>query len=147
MNSYQVLKNQHQNEINSFPMVFAFDQKQFEEGMLKLGLKPTETYKVYRFGGTGGIYRKSDAEALHEMFERHRREMKEAIEQDLTGEGFIFDMFNYELGNHEYNYTRDISDSISSLGFTIEEIRNDQRLLYGLEKACNAQSEWCEKNG
>ena len=139
MNAYQSLKARHQEEVNAFPMEFAFSTKQFEEAMARLGLKPTDTDQVYKFSGTGGIYRRSDAPALHEMFERHERERAEAINADTTGEGYIFEMFNYELANHEYGYTGDDSDTLNALGLTREEINNNPALLRGFKKALAAQ--------
>jgi hypothetical protein len=41
-------------------------------------------------------------------------------------------MFVYELGNHEYSYTGDIDETLDALGFTIEDIKNDERLEKGL---------------
>jgi hypothetical protein len=53
MNKYQELREKQQAELNAFPMFFAFNQKQFEEGMKSLGLKPTDTKKIYKMGHTG----------------------------------------------------------------------------------------------
>jgi len=147
MNTYLELKEKHQKEFNNFPIMFAFSNKQFEEGMKKLGLEPTDTDKIYGLSGTGGFYLKTDADTLHKMFDRHNKEMSEAIKADTTGDNFIFAMFDYELGNHEYGYTGRISDTIESLGMTIEEINNDKRLLHGLNKACKKQKDWFIKNG
>ena len=79
--SYLELKKKHQKEFNEFPMFFAFNQKQFDEGMKTLGLKPNQTNKVYSFDG-GGFYRKSDSTALIEMLKRFDREEKEAMKDD-----------------------------------------------------------------
>ena len=54
MNAYQEMRDRQQKEFNSFPCFFAFDQKQFDEGMKKLGLKPGDTKLIYR--GPGGMY-------------------------------------------------------------------------------------------
>lgn len=135
MNKYRELKARHEKMMNEFPMFFAFSNKQFEEGMAKLGLNPDETDKIYKLGGTGGFYRKSDSDKLKEMFATFDREMKEAIAADETGEGFIYDMFNYELANHEYCITWDLEPTLDALGITMEEINADERLLKGLKKA------------
>lgn len=134
MNKYKELKEKHQQAINNFPMMFAFSKKQFAEGMEKLGLKETDTDKIYSIGA-GGYIRKEDSKKFHELIDQHDAEMKEAVNQDLDGTGFIFDMFYYELGNHEYCYTRDISDTLNALGYTIEEVRADKKLLQGLNLA------------
>ena len=67
-NHYQELRDRQQEEVNAFPMFFAFDQRQFAEGMRRLGLRPSDMNQVYAIAGTGGFYRKSDAPKLHEMF-------------------------------------------------------------------------------
>ena len=66
-NQYQELRNRQQEEVNAFPMFFAFDQRQFAEGMRRLGLRPSDMNQVYAIAGTGGFYRKSDAPKLHEI--------------------------------------------------------------------------------
>ncbi len=141
-NTYLVLKQKHQEEVNAFPMAFAFDNKQFEEAMKKLGLETKDTDKVYKLGNTGGIYRRTDASKLHEMFNRHDREMKEAIAADTTGEGFIFEMFDYELANHEYCITWDVGPTLDALGLTEEEVNSNPLLVKGLKKAREAQTQY-----
>ena len=135
MNKYRALKSKHEKMFNEFPIFYAFNNKQFEEGMAKLGLNPDETDKIYKLGGTGGFYRKSDSDKLKEMFATFDRETKEAIAADETGEGFIYDMFNYELANHEYCITWDAEPTLDALGLTMEEINADERLLAGFKKA------------
>lgn len=139
METYQELRNRQQQEFNAFPMVFAFSDKQFVEAMKELGLDPTETDKVYKFGDTGGLYRRSDAPALHEMLDRHEHERQDAIAADETGEGFVFQMFRDELANHEYGYTGELDETIEALGLTVEEINSSPKMLHGLEKAIKAQ--------
>lgn len=143
MNDYKKMKEKHQKEINEFPMFFAFNNKQFDEGMRKLGLAPSEEHKIYKLGGTGGFYRKTDATKLNEMFKRHEEEMRKAMADD---DDFIFEMFNYELSNHEYIYTYDVTDTLNSLGLTADEVKNDKRLMDALQKACKSQEEWYESN-
>ncbi len=142
MNKYREIKEKHQNEVNSFPMVFAFSNKQFEEGMRKLGLEPTDTDKVYKLGGTGGFYRKEDSSALHEMFDRHSKELSDAMQD----EEFIFEAFDYELGNHEFIVTGDVTDAVEALGMTVEEVYENPKMLNALKKAVKSQREWYEKH-
>lgn len=144
MNAYAELINRQQAEFDAFPMKYAFNQKQFERGMKELGLEPTDTDKIYKSPG-GGFYRKTDAPALREMLDRFDREMQEAIAADPTGEGFIYEMFRYELDNHEYNYTQDVTETIECLGFTWEEINADERLLNGLLLATGKKKKVKEK--
>ena len=61
--------------------------------------------------------------------------MGAAIAEDETGEGFIHDMFYFELNNHEYSITYDTTDALEALGLTAEEIAADERLKKGLALA------------
>ena len=60
----------------------------------------------------GGFVRKTDAEDFAKMMVRHYEEIDEAVAADKTGEGFIYDMFLYELGNHEYIVTGRFEDTL-----------------------------------
>lgn len=135
MNKYSELRQRQQQEFNALPLGFAFSQKQFDEMMRGWGLDPEKDLKkIYRIPG-GGYVQKKDADLLHQTVERHDTEMAAAIEEDKTGEGFIYEMFLYELDNHEYGYTRDTEDTLDALGYTAEQVLNDLRLKRGIEKA------------
>lgn len=134
MNRYADLKQRQQQEFSAFPMQFAFSNQQFAEAMAALGLEPTDTDKVYKTPG-GGIYRREDGPRLKDMMDRFDRELQEAIAGDQTGDGFIYEMFLYELNSHEYGYTGDTEDTLDALGYTEEDIKADPRLSHGLEKA------------
>ena len=145
MNKYREMKDRHQKEISEFPMFFAFSNSQFEDGMKRLGLEPSDTDKIYKFGDTGGFYRREDGKTLHEMLLRQSKEMQDAIQGDLTGEGFIYDMFLYELANHEYCITYDYEDVFDAVGLTKEEIYGNTALVAGLKKATRKYLEGCEE--
>lgn len=134
-NLYKELHDRHQVEINAFPFGFAFSQDQFDKMMVeRFNLTPTDTDKIYSIGG-GGYIRKEDHQAMCEMIERHAKEKKDAIAADLTGEGYIYDMFVYELANHEYMITMTSDDTLDALGLTWEDVKADPRLSHGLKKA------------
>ena len=134
MNKYYELTEKQQAEVNAFPLMFAFSQKQFEEGMIRWGLKPTDTHLILSIGA-GGYVRKADRDALHDMFRRHDAERRAAVDADETGEGFVRDMFLYELDNHEYSYTWDLEPALDALGLTLEEVQAGPKLKHGLELA------------
>ena len=134
MNRYADLKHRQQQEFSAFPMQFAFSDSQFAEGMAALGLEPTDTDKIYKAPG-GGFYRREDGPRLYDMMGRFDRELQEAIAGDQIGDGFIYEMFLYELDNHEYGYTMDTEDTLDALGYTTEEVLGDPRLKRGIEKA------------
>lgn len=60
---------------------------------------------------------------------------KPPLQEDKTGDGFIYQMFLCELSNHEYNYTEDVEETLDALGYTWEQIMADKRLLHGLKMA------------
>ena len=136
MNMYKAMKEKHTKEMNDFPMMFAFSDDQFIKGMDVLGV--TDKSDLLSIG-YGGFIRKADRNALDELMEKHDREMKDAISNDTTGDGFIYDMFNYELANHEYSYTCDVSDTLNALGFTIDYVNSNKNVLNGLLKAVKNQ--------
>ena len=134
MNEYINLQNRHQKEFNDFPMFFAFNEEQFAEGMAKLGLKETDTNKIYTIG-YGGYIRKSDSSRFEALMKKHRTEKERAITNDVTGEGYIKQMFEYELANHEYGYTRDLAETLEALDLTIAHINKSKSLKRGLTLA------------
>lgn len=140
MNQYYELKKKQEKEMNDFPFMFAFSQKQFNEGMEKLGLQPDDTDKIYSLGA-GSYIRRSDSPALHAMMERQEQERAAAIAADPDGTGFIYDMFYYELANHEYCITWDVSETLDALGLTMDQVNNDPRMVSALKQARKAASE------
>lgn len=115
-------------------MFFAFSNEQFNEGMKKLGLKESETNKLLSIGA-GGYIRKSDIKQFNRIFEKRKQEFKDAIKNDLTGDGFIKQMFRYELENHEYYITRDLTETLEALELKMEDINNNKALMNGLNLA------------
>lgn len=134
MNKYAELKNKIQEEVNNFPLGFAFSNEQFEKMKEELGVKEdSELLSI----GAGGFIRKTDKDAFHELFNNKAKRFDEAIAEDKTGEGFIKDMFLYELANHEYCITYELDDTLDALDLTYEEVMSDERLLRGLTLAKN----------
>ena len=135
MNRYRELRSKQQETFNHLPIGWAFGQKQFDEMMRNWGLDPeNDTDKIYHIGSGGYVMRK-DADLLHETVDDLNAELQAAIAADETGEGFIYEMFLEELENHEYGYTRDITDTLDALGYTIDDIRANDRLIKGLAMA------------
>lgn len=137
MNLYKNLKDRHAKEFNEFPMFFAYSMAQFDAGMSKLGLDPSEKNKIYCLGG-GGYYRKVDSERLKELLARHSEDMENNM---ANSDDFLYDMFYYELGNHEYVYTGSTIPTLEVLGITQEEVNASVRMSQALSKACRKQRE------
>lgn len=80
--------------------------------------------------------RSKDADLLHQTLERHKAELAAAIAEDKTGDGFIYLMFLERLCYYEYEWTGNIKEALDDLGYTMEQIEADARLLHGFQKAC-----------
>lgn len=78
MNKYAELRSRQQKEVNALPLGFAFSNRQFEEMMKGWGLDPEKDLDKIVSIGAGGYIQKKDRSLMHETFDRHRRERKEA---------------------------------------------------------------------
>jgi len=137
---YIELKKRQEKEFNNFPMIWAFSKEQLKKGLEKFGLTLEDKNKLYSFGG-GGFYLKTDSKKLRDLSVKHKKEFKQAIENDKTGEDFIFEMFKYELSNHEYLVTGDIEDTLDALCLSADDIEKNENLKHGLKLAIKNQRE------
>lgn len=133
-NKYFEIKERHQKRVNEFPLMFAFSNSQFEDGMKKWGFTSEDTDKIYSIGA-GGYIRKADLEEYNKMWDEIRKEHNDLIKEDKTGDGYIKDMFVYELENHEYGYTYELDDTLNALELSYEKVMSDNALKNGLELA------------
>lgn len=139
MNEYRTMIEKHQQEVNKFPLGFAYGDKQFEEMMHKWGLdarKESDLSQVSHLFA-GAYILKKDIPAYKDMSRRHSEEYEAAIAADKTGDGFCYEMFYYELCNHEFGYTGDYEDTLDALGLTWEQVQQQENLKHGLEKAAH----------
>ena len=134
MESYEAMQKRHQQEVNAFPMKWAFNNRQLEQGMRELGLNPSQTNEIVGIGG-GGLIRRSDRQAFIDMFKRQNAEQKAALAAQKTGDEYAYQMFLHELGNHEYVITGDLSDTLDACGLSAEQINNDPKLRRALARA------------
>lgn len=139
MMNYRMMKEKHQQEVNEFPLGFAFGDKQFEEMMRKWGLDAKKKRDLAQVAHlfAGAYILKKDIPAYKDMSHRHTEEYEAAIAADKTGDGFCYEMFYYELCNHEYGYTGDYEDTLDALGLTWEQVQRQENLKHGLEKAAH----------
>lgn len=123
--AYLDLKKKHQEEISAFPIAYAFNEKQLEEALEKLGATKEECVSIF---GHGDVVKKTDAKAFIHMLERHVDELKEKLRTD---EAFAEAAFRYEMDNHEYAINWDGDEEILRC-FNINETWLQQ---YGLDDA------------
>ena len=135
MESYRELRDRQQKEFDELPLGFAFSMEQFRGMMEEWGLDPEKDQdKLYRIPGGGFIQRK-DHKHFHEVVDRHAAELEAAKQSDTDGTGFLYQMFLFELDNHEYGYTGEYEDALESLGLTMKDVHKSVRLTRALEKA------------
>lgn len=141
MNRYEEMKNRQQKAVNEYLSkyaFFAFSEKQFIEGARDLatrcGLDPVPE-KWLASIGAGGYMVKTATAGFKTLMTEIDKEMQAAIAADPDGNGFIYDMFEYELFNHEYGITCDFSDTLDACGLSWEDLQNNPALLAGLKKA------------
>ena len=128
---YLHLVNAHQQELNDFPIMWAFNKKQYAEAMQKLGLTETDTDEVVYING-GGVMRMRDVPAFKEMIDRHKRERAEAFKNDE----FAYDAFLYELANHEFCINHEYRPTLDALGLDESDLVADgARLMKILKQA------------
>ncbi len=137
MSTWNELRKKQKEEVNAFPIHFAFGYEQIEQKIKDLNLSKDPKKRAEQIVpiGAGGFVLKDDYPALLDMFKRHQKEREEAIAADTTGDGIIYEMFYAELKNCEYGYTGDYADTLEHLGYSMTDIEADTRLKNGLEKA------------
>ena len=94
---YLDFKKQQEKEFAEFPVAYAFNEKQLEEALEKLGAKSKE--ECVTVFGHGDIVKRENAKALIELLERHTKDLKQKLIDDVE---FAEAAFLYEMDNHEY---------------------------------------------
>ncbi|WP_436949347.1 DUF7659 family protein [Staphylococcus shinii] len=128
-NSYVEFKKRKQERIDNFDMIFAFDNKQLDEGLKKLGVNLDEVVSI----GMNGFIRKSDIEAFNEMVDSFKGEYIKNMKDD----DFVYEMFKYEMGNHEYIITFDDEEILNACEIDEHLFIADERLKEIYLKAKN----------
>lgn len=126
-NEYEQLKEKHSEELNKFPVAFAFNDEQLKEALKKLKATKNEVCGVYG----GGIIKKTNTKKWFQMFKDQHAEHKKCMENKK----YVYEMFLYELANHEYCITYDLTDTLNSLNLTIKQVKKSELLTNQLIKA------------
>lgn len=93
---YLELKKQHEKELSDFPIAYAFNDEQLAEALTKLNATKEECVTVF---GHGDIVKRENAKPFIAMLERHTKEIKQKLIDDVE---FAEAAFLYEMDNHEY---------------------------------------------
>lgn len=138
VNSYCEFRKEQDETLNEFlqlKTIVAFSKESLNDRMREKGISEDDFVKewVQVVGGT--FMRKSDIPRLEEIARESDLELRRRILDDLNGDGFILDMFYYELSNHEYCITKDSSETLEILGISEDEIRENPKLKKGFLNA------------
>lgn len=115
---YLELQKKHQKELEDFPIAYAFNEKQLEEALEKLGATKEECVTVF---GHGDVVKRTDAKRLIAMLERQTEDLKQRLKDDPE---FAYEAFLYEMDNHEYaiNWSAD-EDVLACFSISFDDIR------------------------
>lgn len=124
---YREFKEMKQKEFNALPTMFAFSKKQLEDQIKKLNTNKSEIVNL----GYGMFMRKKDLYLLYAFEGKYEAMEKELMKND----DYLLDAFLYELRNHEYIVTYEVEDALDVFGLTVEDVKNDKRMLIAINKA------------
>jgi hypothetical protein len=124
-NLYSEFKTRAEKRISDFDhLFFAFSKQQFDEGMKRIGLDPQFPSLVTCVNNCGFV----DKTYLGK-WENINRITLEELERGMNDDAFLYDAFLYELGNHEFIITYDLSDTLDVFGLTMETMTEQQRII------------------
>ena len=113
MQTYQKLKAKHSQQWGELEGIFfAFSEKQFHEGLEKIGVKNEDLAEKLCSIGNGGYMLKTEVPKMQSLVIRASEELTEL----LKDESQLLDALSYELMNHEYCETYDTEDALDALG-------------------------------
>jgi len=134
--TYQQQKARHRAEFNAFEGIFwAFSNEQMREGIEKHGVN--ENNKIVSIGA-GGFVLKSRLQDFKNLLARQEAERKELRKNEKE----LVDAIAYELANHEYCITGDVTDALEALGLDLATV--DKSILKKAVKKHNAEREEVE---
>lgn len=121
MKTYNDIKKANQERVNNFEgLFFAFSNTQLGEGLAKFGLTMEDTNQIVSIGA-GGYLLKTRVKAFTEMMGQNERDLKQLKKEKKL----LLDALVYELRNHEYCITGDMTDALDALGLKFEDVPSD----------------------
>lgn len=115
--AYLDLQKKHQEEIENFPIAYAFNREQLSEALERIGA--TSLKECVTVFNHGDIVKKTDAKRLVDLMKNQAKEVKEAMKNEEFAEA----AFLYEMDNHEYaiNWSGD-EDVLACFSMTEEDL-------------------------
>lgn len=132
---YTEFKSKIEKEHNAFSeknIIWAFSDEQLNEALKKRNLTLKQFKELYARFYCGGAILSSSVPEYKAMSERHYEELQSHLRNDSD---FAYEAFRYELGNHEYCYTRNFSPALRALGLSSDDVNNCPLMLEAFKKA------------
>lgn len=140
--AYLDLIEKHREEVNNFPIAYAFNDQQLQEALVKLGVESVdECVTVF---GHGDIVKRGNAKKFIDMLKRHTQEIKDAI---IADKELAEAAFRYEMDNHEYAINWDGDDDVlRCFGMDYDDLV-EFNLKDAYRRARNAHMKYMEELG
>lgn len=142
--NYQTFKENNYKPLNKFiskNVFFAFSDKQFEEGLKKMGLTHDDLNKLSKYYGGGFILKSSIKEHDKIAKQCHKAERKY-----LSKFKNLVSALEYEMHNHECGYTGRYSEGLNALGYSLEDLQKNKKLLRAYRIARHKVYTWFIEN-
>ena len=130
--AYLDLLEKHRQEIDEFPIAYAFNEEQLKKALKKLGVDSTE--ECVTVFGNGDIVKKENAPKFIDMLKRHTDEVRNAMKD----EDFAEAAFLYEMDNHEYAINWDGDDDVLNCFAMNFDDLNELNLMNAYRRARDA---------
>lgn len=135
MNKYQEMKQRHNEIIDNLPIVYVGNKADYEKMLAEYHVTSKNVGSKLTRVSVHGYCFNQNADMIRRAFDQMESELDSEIEYDSDGTGFIRDMFCFELCEHDYGYTRDLSEALEYLGYSPDAIMSSPALLNGLKLA------------
>lgn len=119
-NLYIQTKEREREIFNNFDMFFAFNNEQFNKGLEEFGVNKDEIISI----DMNGFIRKSDVETFNQMVDS----FKDEHVKNMKNDDYVYHMFKYEMGNHEYIITYDDEEILNNCDIDEHLFIADERL-------------------
>lgn len=144
MKKYTTFKKQNEKPLQKFyskNVFWAFNNTQFEQGLLKFNIKKGDTNKLISIGAGGFMLKTAYTEYLKISKQRHK-----AIRKYMNNSKQIVDALYYEMGNFECGYTGRYWESLKPFGLSLKDLENNKKLYKAYKTAKHKCWKWFIEN-
>lgn len=142
---YRQLKDKQAKKINDFTSkyaFFAFNAKQFNEGLEQLGL-PQDDYKDKLSSLVGGGYiLKTKEPELNKIFQKNYKQLRKFLSKYKN----LIDALEYEMCNYECAVSGEYLKALFALGITMKKFNKNSKIRKAFWQARKNVHNWYMKH-